>query len=212
VTDTIAAASSWNKARIEALSDGIFAIAMTLLVLEIKVPDLPRDVSPHDLWQAVAAHGFTFFSFYLTFALAGLFWFWHHVSFHYISRVDGAILWINLAFLMFVSLLPYSTAMLGAFTLHQPVSLGFYFGNQLALGLLLNAHWRYAHANGLISEPDVYVVRRVERAIIAQPLACVIAIGLLFVNPRQAFLAFALVQAAGAFIARRLAARKRSRA
>ena len=76
---------------------------MTLLVLEIKVPDLPRDVSAHDLWQAVAAHGFTFFSFYLTFALAGLFWFWHHISFHYISRVDGVIVWINLAFLMFVS-------------------------------------------------------------------------------------------------------------
>ena len=161
------------------------------------------------MWQAVAAHGFTFFSFYLTFALAGLFWFWHHISFHYISRVDGIIVWINLAFLMFVSLLPYSTAMLNSFTLHQPVSMGFYFGNQLALGLLLNAHWQYARVRGLISEPDTYLVRRVQRGIVVQPIACLVAIGLLFVNARQAFVAFAVVQGAGALMARRLAAKRR---
>ncbi len=211
MSESISAASSWNKSRIEALSDGIFAIAMTLLVLEIKVPDLPRDVSPHDLWLAVSAHGFIFFSFCLTFALAALFWFWHHVSFHYISRVDGTIIWINLAFLMFVSLLPYSTAMLGAFTLRQPVSMGFYFGNQLALGLLLNAHWQYARRRGLLTEPDIYIVRRVERGIIVQPIACAVAIGLLFVRPRQAFVAFAVVQAAGALIGRHLAKRRRVR-
>jgi TMEM175 potassium channel family protein len=211
VSEPIAVASSWNKARIEALSDGIFAIVMTLLVLELKVPDLPRDVSGAELWRAVAAHGFTFFSFYLTFALAGLFWFWHHVTFHYISHVDGTIVWINLAFLMFVSLLPYSTAMLGAFTLHQPVSLGFYFGNQLALGLLLNAQWQYARARGLVTDRNAFIVRRFERSILAQPVACAGALAVLFVSPRRSFVVFAVLQGVGAMIARVRAAKAHRR-
>lgn len=208
--DSLADASTWNKARVEALSDGIFAIAMTLLVLEIKVPDLPRNVAPRELWQAVLDHGFIFFSFFVTFSLAGLFWFWHHISFHYIQRADGPILLINLVFLMFVSLLPFSTAMLGSFTLHQPVSLGMYFGNQLALGLALNAHWRYAKWRGLVSAPNNPLLRRFGVSLLMHPLACVVALGTLFVNPRQSFNAFVLVQAAGGLIIRRSRARWRA--
>ena len=147
--------SGWNKARLEALSDAVFAIAMTLLVLEIKVPELDRHVDAAALWHAVRALWPVFFSFLITFMLTSLFWFWHHVSLHCIRRVDGVIVWINLVFLMFVSLAPFSTAMLGSFTLHQPVSLAFYFGNQLALGLLLNAYWIYAKRQGLLGNADL---------------------------------------------------------
>jgi len=203
MVETLADASTWNKARLEALSDGIFAIAMTLLVLEIKVPDLPRHVPAHELWQAVLDHGFVFFSFLVTFLLAGLFWFWHHISFHYIHRVNGPILAINLVFLMFVSLLPYSTAMLGSFTLGQPVSLAMYFGNQLALGLAMNAHWRYAQARGLVTSPASPIVRRFGASLLMQPIACVAALATLFVNPRMAFNAFAIIQVAGGILSRR---------
>jgi uncharacterized membrane protein len=207
MSDTLVGESTWNKARVEALSDGIFAIAMTLLVLEIKVPDLPRNVAPRELWHAVLEHGFVFFSFFVTFSLAGLFWFWHHISFHYIRRANGPILLINLVFLMFVSLLPFSTAMLGSFTLHQPVSLAMYFGNQLALGLALNAHWRYAKWRGLVVNPGNALLRRFGITLLMHPLACIVALGTLFVEPRQAFNAFVLVQAAGGLIIRRSRAR-----
>ena len=106
---------------------------MTLLVLEIKVPELDRHVDAATLWRAVRALWPLFFSFFLTFMLTSMFWFWHHVSLHCMRRVDGVIVAINLGFLMGISLAPFSTAMLGSFTLHQPVSLAFYFGNQLAL-------------------------------------------------------------------------------
>ena len=146
--DEALAPSEWNKARVEALSDAVFAIAMTLLVLEIKVPELDRHVDAATLWRAVRALWPVFFSFVITFLLTSMFWFWHHVSLHCMRRIDGVIVAINLVFLMFVSLAPFSTAMLGSFTLRQPVSLAFYFGNQLALGLMLNAYWIYAKRQG----------------------------------------------------------------
>src|ERR1700730_5311053 len=144
MADDFSDATAWNKTRIEALSDGVFAIVLTLLVLEIKVPELPRQVAAPELWHALREPWFVFFSFVLTFLIAGAYWFLHHVSFHHIRTANGAVLGINLAFLMFVSLLPFSTAMLGSFTLHQPVSLGVYFGNVFAMGFTLNLLWRYS--------------------------------------------------------------------
>ena len=201
---------NWSKARIEALSDGVFAIAMTLLVLEIKVPELARRVETATLWQAVSERWPLFFSFVVTFMLTSLFWSWHHVTFAYTRRADGVIVALNLLFLMFVSLLPFSTAMLGSFTLRQPVSLAFYFGNQLALGLTLNAHWIYARHRGLITDPDAPVPRRVSIAIRAQPIACLATLVMVAVNPQFAFNTFALVQLPVAvFMARRLRAEPR---
>jgi uncharacterized membrane protein len=207
---TIAGATSWNKARIEALSDGVFAIVMTLLVLELKVPEFhTRSVPTRELWAAVLALWPVFFSFLVTFILASLFWFWHHVSFHYIRRADGPVLAINLLFLMFVSLLPFSTAMLGAFTLRQPVSLGFYFGNQLALGLVLNAHWIYARRHGLVSEPDNPVVRRLSLMLPGHPIACVATLAMIAIDPQYCFTTFMFVQVPWNVIARRRSERAR---
>jgi uncharacterized membrane protein len=186
--------SGWSKARIEALSDGVFAIAMTLLVLEIKVPDLDRHVDAATLWHEVRARWPLFFSFFITFMLTSLFWFWHHVSFHSIRRVDGVIVWINLLFLMFVSLAPFSTAMLGSFTLRQPVSLAFYFGNQLALGLTLNAYWIYAKRQGLLAYPEVPIVRRFSTAIRVQPIACLATLARIPIDPQWCFNVYAIVQ------------------
>src|SRR6185295_494998 len=120
---------AWNTTRLEALSDALFAIVMTLLVLEIKVPDLPRDAPAADLWHALREHRPIFFSFFFTFAFSAVYWVWHHAAFHQIRTADMRVVLLNLGFLMFVSLLPFSTAMLGAFVLRQPVSLGIYFGN-----------------------------------------------------------------------------------
>lgn len=194
-------ATAWNKARIEALSDGIFAIVMTLLVLELKVPDLPRKVPAAELWHAVLEHWPTFFSFLITFVLASQYWFWHHLTFGRIHRVDKPLLWINLLFLMFVSLLPFSTAMLGRFSLRQPVSLGFYFGNQLAIVVALNAHWQYAVRRGMV--PDVPATRSVSAlvtALLAGPILAIIAVA---AAPEMSMNAFVIGQALALGFARR---------
>ena len=165
-----------SKERLEFLSDGVFAIAMTLLVLEIKVPDLPRHAGGWEIWHGVAAEGPTFFSFVVTFILAGVFWYWHTVTFHHFRHMDKAMWLLNVFFLMFVSLLPFSTAMLGAFTLRQPATLAIYFGNQLGLGLLLNAQWFYASRRHLIvRQEDDRRLRLFRTQVGLQPVACVLA-------------------------------------
>ena len=191
----------WGTTRIEALSDGVFAIALTLLVLEIKVPELPRDAAASEVWHEIVGHWPIFFSFLITFMLGGAFWFWHHLSFHAIKHVDGPLCAINLVFLMFVSLLPFSTALLGSFNLRQPVSLAFYFGNQLALGLSLNAHWMYAARHGLLRDDPSHHRHRLGLAM--QPIGCVLALVMIPLRPRSVFAAFALTQIVGAGVMRR---------
>lgn len=132
-----------SKGRIEALSDGVFAIAMTLLVLELKIPDLPKGTTQEELLSRLKDLLPHFYSYALTFILAGVFWVFHHFTFHFIRHTTRALLWINIIFLMFVSLLPFSTHFMADF-MRQPVALMFYFGNQTILALLLRVQWTYA--------------------------------------------------------------------
>src|SRR5437763_13381123 len=149
--DHLVARVSVPKQRLETLADGVFAIVVTLLVLEIKIPDLPRDASIGAMAHALRLQAPVFFSFAVTFLIAGAFWFLHQMSFHWIHRIDRPLVFINLGFLMFVSLLPFSTGMLGHF-LGNPVGQMFYFGNAVAMGMFLNLHWSYARRAGLMSQ------------------------------------------------------------
>lgn len=198
--------SPFSKGRIEALSDGVFAIAMTLLVLEIKVPELPRSAATAEILHALADHGPILFAFFVTFMLTGQFWLWHHIAFHYTRRADRFITLLNIISLMFVSLLPFTTAMLGSFTLRQPLTLVLYFANQLTLGLLLNMHWWYARWKGLLTaeRSDPSAVRFVI-SMGGQPFACLAALVAILRNPSSAFMSFVLVQAAITIVATRRA-------
>ena len=138
------------KHRLEALADGVFAIVVTLIVLEIKVPDLPQTASVDALAHALRPLAPVFFSFVITFVISASFWFLHQMSFHWIQRIDRALVFINFGFLMFVSLLPFSTGMFGHF-MENPLGQMFYFGNATAIGIFLNLHWRYARRAGLLS-------------------------------------------------------------
>lgn len=152
---------SLGKSRLEALSDGIFAIAMTLLVLELKVPEISHHHSNGEMLDQLLAMLPAFFIFVLTFLIAGGFWFLHHVTFHFIRHTDRLLCWINLVFLMFVSLLPFSAGLLGHLFVH-PVSQLFYFGNQFLIATLLNAHWHYAlRRTNVGPEEDPGDIRRV---------------------------------------------------
>jgi uncharacterized membrane protein len=128
--------TTFSKARIEMLCDGVFAIAMTLLVLELKVPELPKMTPPAEVWHALGEHRLSYLAFVLTFMLAGSFWLQHHVLFHYLGRATRSMALLNLVFLMFVSLLPFSTSLFAKFG-PQQVGFACYFGNQFILSLLL---------------------------------------------------------------------------
>ena len=138
-----------GKSRIEALSDGIFAIVMTLLILEIRVPDLPPNSANVEVAPALFALWPKFASYLVTFVSLGFFWVGHHIMYHAIRRADRTLLWLNICFFMFVSLLPFSTSVLNAFP--QAFVAPFFFGANLAIiGWILFFQWQYAN-----SQPDM---------------------------------------------------------
>ena len=148
-----------GKSRIEALSDGVFSITMTLLVLKLEVPEVMHHSSNEDMLHQLLALGPAFATYVVTFLIAGGFWFLHHLTFHFIRHVDGPLVWISLFFLMLVSLLPFSAGLMSHLLIH-PVSQLFYFGNQLAIALLLNVHWLYARLKGLLDSTNPEQIKR----------------------------------------------------
>src|SRR5438105_7561398 len=119
--------------------------------LELKVPDLPKPVTSGIIWHALGEHRMGFFAYFLSFMLAGAFWMQHHVVFHYLARATRQMAMLNLVFLMFVSLLPFSTSV---FARYGPQAGPFYFGNQFVLGLLLAAQWGLARRSGRLRGGD----------------------------------------------------------
>ena len=91
-----------NKNRLEAFSDGVLAIIITIMVLELHVPEEPT-------WEGVAGILPTLFSYLLSFVYVGIYWNNHHHMIHLASRVNGGILWANLHLLFWLSLFPFTT-------------------------------------------------------------------------------------------------------
>ena len=148
-----------EKTRIETLSDGVFSITMTLLVLKLEVPEVMHHSSSEQWLQMLLALGPQFATYVVTFLIAGGFWFLHHLTFHFIRHANGVLVWLNLLFLMFVALLPFSAGLMAHLFIH-PVSQLFYFGNELAIAALLSAHWLYARHGGLLQGADARQIRR----------------------------------------------------
>jgi uncharacterized membrane protein len=190
-----------GKARLEALSDGVFAIAMTLLVLEFKIPELPHHPTNGEVLHALALLGPMAFSFTITFVLTGSFWYMHHVTFHNTRYVTRGLCAINVLFLMFISLLPFSTALLGRIGPGHPVALAVYFGNQAVLGIVLNLHWLYGRRHHLIHSPPADPATRL--LIAAHPLGCVLALATVPVYPPLSYYSLVAAVAAARVIGRR---------
>jgi uncharacterized membrane protein len=159
-----------SKARVEALTDGIFAIAMTLLVLELKVPDLPKSVSSHELLRRLGAEGPVFLSFFFSFVYCGLLWLFHHLAMHFVRHMQVALVWLNLLFLMSISVLPFSCALLGHFMNNKAV-LEIYFGNLFLASLLLSLQWLFARRRKLINEDDPRAAKAMGLRLSAFPVA-----------------------------------------
>jgi uncharacterized membrane protein len=125
-----------NKNRVELLTDGIFVVVMTLLVLEISVTQIS---SSHDAIDSAAAgtellNGLfdlwpKLLSFAISFIILAIFWVGHHRLFHYIKHVNRTLIWINFMFLMATCFIPFSSSLLGEYS-QQQISI-FVFGAKL---------------------------------------------------------------------------------
>jgi uncharacterized membrane protein len=175
-----------ETARIEAFSDGVFSIAITLLVLEIKVPPVARGgpTLAAALWHQWPA----FAGYVLSFVTIGIMWASHHTMFEHIRKSDHNFRMLNVLFLMFVSFLPYPTA-LAAQYLGEPTgrrtAVVLYAATFFAIALMWNAVWWYAAWNDrLLGEHvDRLEVRAISRRYAIGPVSYALGVVLAFISP-----------------------------
>lgn len=102
-----------EKNRLEALIDGVFAVALTLLVLDIKLPEGIVIASNDQLWGRLLALERHLVIYVISFVVIGMCWINHHFQFHFVRRVSRGLIWINLGYLLLVSFLPFATDLIG---------------------------------------------------------------------------------------------------
>jgi uncharacterized membrane protein len=178
-----------STARLQAFSDGVFAVAITLLVLNLQVPQL-NAVSElvlrlGELWPKLLSYA-------LSFVLVGIYWVAHHNTFHYIQRSDRNLLWLNILLLMCIVFLPFPTALLGQYP-EQRVSVIIYAGTLVITGLVLQALWWYATSGYRLVDRNIdpRLVQRTTRRNLTGPLLYLLAIGIsLFSVPASLVLFF----------------------
>jgi uncharacterized membrane protein len=148
-----ASGSGGSTERIKALSDGVFAIAITLLVLDLKVPEISGHAGG-DLASSLLAMSPRFLTYVLSFLVVGLYWMSHHRIFAYIERYDPLLLWLNLLFLLSVSFIPFPTAVLSEHQA-QPVAVAFYAASLAVTGLVGTLIWVYASRGRRLVDQDI---------------------------------------------------------
>lgn len=139
--------------RLAALSDGVFAVAMTLLVLDLHAPAAEAIHSEGDLQQALLKLAPRLLTYLMSFLTLGIFWHGQQTQLNYFAQGHRNLGWIHLLFLFFITLLPFTTALLAEFIAYRTALLLYWF-NVLLLGLTLLFSWRYASAAGLVRSGD----------------------------------------------------------
>jgi uncharacterized membrane protein len=193
--------------RLAALSDGLFAVAMTLLVLDLKVPAAEAIHTESALLGALAGLAPRLLVYLMSFLTLGIFWVGQQTQLNHFLHADRHLTWIHLAFLFTVTLMPFSTSLMAEMVMLRTALL-VYWLNILAMGTILFISWRHARRARLITEdaPETIDGAVEQRIIIAQILyaigaaLCVVNTycsigfiilvqGIYVVGPRRGFLA-----------------------
>jgi len=166
----------------------VFAIAITLLVLEIRVPSAAQLATPGALIEALAGLWPSYFGYALSFVTVGIMWANHHNLFRHVATVDHFLILANLLLLLGVGFVPFPTALLAA-TLGQPsqqVGVLVYAGTFVAIAVGFNALWYGARRGGgrlLRADADPAAVAGITRSYRLGPPGYLLAFGLAIVNP-----------------------------
>jgi uncharacterized membrane protein len=187
--------------RIVNFSDAVFAIAITILVLDIRLPD---NLSPTELPVQVLGLGPKYLSYLISFLVLAVYWQAHHRVFKPITGYDGTLVWLNILFLMAVAFLPFPTSLLGEYGREQ-VSVVIYAANAAVASLLLVTISWYATSGHRLVAPDLVddEAERKQRAQgLAVPVVFVLSIGISFFSPRAAMYSWLLLSVTDPLIRR----------
>ncbi len=183
--------------RIEAFSDGVFAVAITLLVLDIKIPP-DNLLDDNNLWKQLLLQWPMLLAFVTSFATIGIMWINHHRLFNHIKRTDTGLQLFNLLLLLLIVFIPFPTALLAQqYAVHpdQHLAAAIYSGTNVVMAVCFNLLWRYAsyHNRLLGKDTDPRAVQAINRQYSFGPLLYLIAFGLAWINvPSSIILNFIL--------------------
>jgi uncharacterized membrane protein len=164
--------------RIMLFSDAVMAIAITLLVIDLKLPEIPAALAAQQLPARLGELTPRIVSFMISFSVVGVYWSSHHRHFGYIRRYDGRLIALNLVFLLFVALMPFFASLLGQYSI-VPLAVAAYALGVAATGLSIGAVWWYASYRRRLVDP------KLEAGFIRQRIliALVVPLGFLFSAP-----------------------------
>jgi len=183
-----------NLDRLAAISDGIFGVGMTLLVLDMRVPAINLIHSDADLGRNLLALAPHLAVYVMSFLTLGIFWVGQQTQLNLLTRSDRNLAWLHLGFLFCVTLMPFSTELIGTFIQYR-LALLIYWGNILLLGVALLCTWRYAlHAQLVDKDLPIVTHRGVERRIILAQFLYALGAALCIINTYWSLVFIVLVQ------------------
>ncbi len=178
-----------NKARLEAFSDGVLAIAITLLVLDIRVPHVEYAQLPAALHEILP----NIFSYLVSFAIIGVYWVGHHYYFSWIKKTDGTFTWLNILLLLLISFIPFPTSLLGEYPFQQiPVTI--YGLNLLAVNIVSFIMILYVYYNPELATPEFGKDQKMRfvRLFTIINIIYLLAIGISFFAPKISYAIYIL--------------------
>ena len=179
--------------RLNALGDAVIAVAMTLLVLNVGIPE-NHNFSRDGLFKFLASIESDLVIYAACFLLIATYWIEHHALFHHIRCVNRILIWLNFSFLFAITLLPFATKLRRLYP-HEEISLAIFGAVHFACALTLFGIWRYAgaHPNLLSGAVEPRIARAINRRLLIGPMVILAAVGLSYVNMRLATWAFLAV-------------------
>jgi uncharacterized membrane protein len=183
-----------GKERLEALTDGIFATVMTVLVLSLSVPVITGGATNAEVATSIEALTPNILAYVLGFILLAVLWISHHNIFHYMIRVDRPLLWLNTLFLLTIGFLPFSTALVGKYPQFQVPEVIF-GANIIAISICMLSILSYSGRTGLLVVPqrDERIMARVRSRWRTGPVLYFVAILLSFLSPLISFGAYVAI-------------------
>lgn len=181
--------------RLEAFSDGVLAIAITLLVLEIKAPHLEASQDVRATLLALLALTPKFVSYLLSFVFIAVFWVNHHQFFRLVRQVDAGLLWRNILLLLALSFIPFPTGMIGEYP-RNPVALALFALVLMVAGIAFNLMWRHSQARRLFhTDVSAPLVERAKIHGLVGPALYALAAVMAFMLPAAAWIMFIAIPA-----------------
>ena len=182
--------------RVEALSDGVFAIAMTILVLDLVDQNATKNISEKELLTALTALLPKFLSFFLSFLTLGIFWIGQMTQYDFINKYNRKLTWFTVMFLMFVSVLPFTTTILSNHFSNK-VSILLYWVNILFIGIISWLHWEVAAKQSFLNiagQEKKNIIKLFRNRVLTAQILYAFGAALCFINTKLSIIFIIVVQ------------------